>query len=189
MKKVAEHARGLESVVVARDYEFMCSDPGQELIKNDIKELGKSNQEPTKVTADSSYFRVENIEQEGEGRELLIASGREGEEKPQGERERVYSLERFDYIKESDSWRCPGGRLLARERKQVVRGRSLLRRYVCQDCQGCPLRARCLWPGEERRTLLLKRKQLIRGEMRARLKNTEKQAIYWQRLSGNDTYL
>ena len=52
---------------------------------------------------------MENIEQEGEGRELLIASGREGEEKPQGERERVYSLERFDYVKESDSWRCLGG--------------------------------------------------------------------------------
>jgi len=27
-------------VVVARDYQFICSDPGQELIKNDIKELG-----------------------------------------------------------------------------------------------------------------------------------------------------
>jgi len=25
--------------VVARDYKFMCSDPGQELIKNDIREL------------------------------------------------------------------------------------------------------------------------------------------------------
>jgi heterodisulfide reductase subunit A len=40
VKKVVEHAQGLESVVVARDYQFMCSDPGQELIRNDIKELG-----------------------------------------------------------------------------------------------------------------------------------------------------
>ncbi len=37
---VAEFARGLEAVVVARDYKFMCSDPGQEMIKNDIKEFG-----------------------------------------------------------------------------------------------------------------------------------------------------
>jgi len=37
---VAEFARGLEAVVVARDYKFMCSDPGQETIKNDIRELG-----------------------------------------------------------------------------------------------------------------------------------------------------
>ena len=38
--QVAEYARGLPSVVVAREYKFMCSDPGQDLIKNDIKEMG-----------------------------------------------------------------------------------------------------------------------------------------------------
>jgi heterodisulfide reductase subunit A len=37
---VAHFAQGLEGVVAARDYKFMCSDPGQELIKKDIKELG-----------------------------------------------------------------------------------------------------------------------------------------------------
>jgi len=39
-EEVVQFAQGLEGVVVARDYKFMCSDPGQELIKNDIKELG-----------------------------------------------------------------------------------------------------------------------------------------------------
>ena len=38
--QVTEYAGGLPSVVVARDYKFMCSDPGQDLIKNDIKEMG-----------------------------------------------------------------------------------------------------------------------------------------------------
>jgi heterodisulfide reductase subunit A len=38
--QVTEYAGGLPSVVVARDYKFMCSDPGQDLIKNDIKEQG-----------------------------------------------------------------------------------------------------------------------------------------------------
>jgi heterodisulfide reductase subunit A len=38
VEQVAEFARGLEGVVVARDYKFVCSDPGQDLIKNDIKE-------------------------------------------------------------------------------------------------------------------------------------------------------
>lgn len=33
-------ARGLEDVVVARDYTYMCSDPGQDLIKQDVEELG-----------------------------------------------------------------------------------------------------------------------------------------------------
>jgi heterodisulfide reductase subunit A len=35
---VAQYASGLPSVVVSRDYKYMCSDPGQELIQNDIKE-------------------------------------------------------------------------------------------------------------------------------------------------------
>ncbi|HEX78131.1 MAG TPA: FAD-dependent oxidoreductase [Dehalococcoidia bacterium] len=38
--KVVEFARGLDSVAVARDYRYMCSDPGQNLIKEDIRELG-----------------------------------------------------------------------------------------------------------------------------------------------------
>jgi len=38
--KVIEYAKGLPAVAVARDYKFMCSDPGQDIIKNDIKEKG-----------------------------------------------------------------------------------------------------------------------------------------------------
>ncbi|OGO21132.1 MAG: hypothetical protein A2144_01955 [Chloroflexi bacterium RBG_16_50_9] len=38
--RVTEYARSLPSVVVARDYKFVCSDPGQDLIRNDIKEQG-----------------------------------------------------------------------------------------------------------------------------------------------------
>jgi len=40
VEAVAEYATGLPGVAVARDYAYMCSDPGQELIKEDIKELG-----------------------------------------------------------------------------------------------------------------------------------------------------
>jgi heterodisulfide reductase subunit A2 len=38
--KVAEYARTLPNVTVARDYKYMCSDPGQNIIKEDIKTLG-----------------------------------------------------------------------------------------------------------------------------------------------------
>ncbi len=37
---VAEFARGLPWVVMAKDYIYMCSDPGQNMIKEDIKQLG-----------------------------------------------------------------------------------------------------------------------------------------------------
>jgi len=40
VEKVAEYAQSLPSVVIARHYMFMCSDPGQELIRQDIRELG-----------------------------------------------------------------------------------------------------------------------------------------------------
>ncbi len=40
VEKVAEFARGLPSVAIARDYKFVCSDPGQDLIKNDIRDSG-----------------------------------------------------------------------------------------------------------------------------------------------------
>jgi heterodisulfide reductase subunit A len=38
--KVVEFVKGLDSVAVAREYKFMCSGPGQDLIEQDIKELG-----------------------------------------------------------------------------------------------------------------------------------------------------
>lgn len=40
VEKVAQYAGTLDNVVIARDYKYMCSDPGQELIKNDIQQLG-----------------------------------------------------------------------------------------------------------------------------------------------------
>ncbi len=40
VEAVAKHAEGLRGVVVSRTYKFMCSDPGQEIIQKDIRELG-----------------------------------------------------------------------------------------------------------------------------------------------------
>jgi heterodisulfide reductase subunit A len=37
---VAEYVAGLPDVAVSRDYKYMCSDPGQELIQQDIREHG-----------------------------------------------------------------------------------------------------------------------------------------------------
>jgi heterodisulfide reductase subunit A len=39
VEEVAAFARELKNVVIARDYKFMCSDPGQEMIEKDIKEF------------------------------------------------------------------------------------------------------------------------------------------------------
>ncbi len=39
VEEVVNYAKKLPGVVVARHYKYMCSDPGQDLIKNDIREL------------------------------------------------------------------------------------------------------------------------------------------------------
>ncbi|MBI5706401.1 MAG: FAD-dependent oxidoreductase [Armatimonadetes bacterium] len=38
ISEVVEHARGLPFVAVAREYKFMCSDPGQDLIQQDLRD-------------------------------------------------------------------------------------------------------------------------------------------------------
>lgn len=39
-KSVSDYAATLPNVVVSRDYKYMCADPGQQLIQDDIKEYG-----------------------------------------------------------------------------------------------------------------------------------------------------
>jgi heterodisulfide reductase subunit A len=40
IEEVVEYAQTLPAVVMAKDYVYMCSDPGQNMIKEDIKQLG-----------------------------------------------------------------------------------------------------------------------------------------------------
>jgi transposase len=181
-------------VIVAGDLSNQASDMGHlpdmvQEVRELRDELGLNEmKKETVVTIDSGYFSVENIQQEGKGIELLIASGREGKEPiedPHNEAEttkKVYPLKRFVYVKETDSWQCPDGRLLERESNlETHGGDDPAAYYAYQSCEGCSLSSRCLKAGETRRTLLVKRKQIIRAEMRARLKKPEKQAIYRKR--------
>jgi heterodisulfide reductase subunit A len=39
VERVVEHAKTLPNVKISRNYKYMCSDPGQQLIKNDINEF------------------------------------------------------------------------------------------------------------------------------------------------------
>jgi heterodisulfide reductase subunit A len=75
--EVVQFASGLPNVVVARDYKYMCSEPGQEMIQQDIRELGINRvvvasctprmHEPTFQTAIAEaglnpyYFEMANI--------------------------------------------------------------------------------------------------------------------------------
>jgi transposase len=184
-------------VIVAGDLTNQASDMGHlpdmvQEVRDLRDELGlNETKKETVMTIDSGYFSVENIQQEGKGIELLIASGREKKETVESVEvagndaeaaKKIYSVKRFEYVKETDSWRCLNGRLLIQEDNLVNKdGDDPWIRYVCQSCEGCSLSWRCLKRGETQRILLVKRKQIIRAEMRARLKRPEKQAIYRKR--------
>lgn len=56
VKQVADFAKGLDGVVVAKDYKFVCSDPGQDMIKNDIKQ-----QDLTRVVIASCSPRLHEL--------------------------------------------------------------------------------------------------------------------------------
>ncbi|HSJ53166.1 MAG TPA: disulfide reductase, partial [Anaerolineae bacterium] len=79
-RAVAEYAGGLPGVVVARDYMYMCSDPGQDMIQQDIRDLGLNRvvvascsprmHEPTfrtvveEVGVNPYYFEMANIREQ-----------------------------------------------------------------------------------------------------------------------------
>jgi heterodisulfide reductase subunit A len=77
VEAVAAYAAGLEGVTLAREYSYMCSDPGQDMIKEDIREHGLNRvvvascsplmHEPTfRATCEEAglnpfYFQMANI--------------------------------------------------------------------------------------------------------------------------------
>jgi heterodisulfide reductase subunit A len=56
--EVVKFASGLPNVTVARDYKYMCSEPGQEMIQQDIRELGINRVE---AGLNPYYFEMANI--------------------------------------------------------------------------------------------------------------------------------
>jgi heterodisulfide reductase subunit A len=80
VEAVARFAAGLDNVAVSRDYKFMCSNPGQDFIVNDIKQMGLNRvvvascsprmHEPTfrkaceKAGISPHYFQMANIREQ-----------------------------------------------------------------------------------------------------------------------------
>jgi transposase len=177
-----------QGVIVVADLTNKAADMGHlpEMVaqvrelREELKVLEEEKQ--TEISADSGYFSADNIKTEGEGIELLIASGREHKDpSKEPEENRFYPVNRFYYNKNEDVWRCPEGRLLTRPIEASLSETSALYRYTCTDCDGCKLRQHCLKPNKERRVLEVSADQLLHGEMRARLLQPEKQAIYRKR--------
>ena len=95
----------------------------------------------------------------------------------------IWSAEVFGYDAGRDVRVCPADKLLVRQvTPPGATGRPSKHRYLAapDDCATCPLRARCLKPGEERRRLVAQRSRPT-GAMRFTLRQPDARRRYARR--------
>ena len=146
----------------------------------DVAEIAAET--PTTASADAGYFSGENAAEDGDGLDLLIAAGRDD---PAAARSTtgVYSADCFGYDAGRDLWVCPADKVLVRQvTAPGTRGRPSKHRYLADpaDCTSCPLRARCLKPGEDHRILVAQRSRPT-GAMRFKLRQPDARRRYARR--------
>ena len=176
-----------QGVIVAADLTNVAPDVGHlpSLVARvrtlrDVAEIAAET--PTTASADAGYFSGENAAEDGAGIDLLIAAGRDD---PAAARNAtgVYAADCFGDDPARDVWVCPADKLLVRQvTAPGTRGRPSKHRYVADSdaCTGCPLRARCLKPGEERRVLVAQRSRPT-GAMRFKLRRADARRSYARR--------
>ena len=174
-------------VIVAADLTNVAPDVGHlpDLVAR-VRALreaaGRSEAEPTTVSADAGDFSGDNVAEDGAGLDLLIAAGRD-DPAAAGSKTGLYPADCFGYDAARDVWLCPANKLLLRQvTAPGARGRPSQHRYLADpaDCAPCPLRARCLKPGEVRRVLVAQRCRAT-GAMRFKLRQPEARRRYARR--------
>jgi transposase len=138
--------------------------------------------EPTTVSADAGYFSGDNIAEDGDGIDLLIAAGRSDPAASALPGQR-FTADVFAYDVGRDVWLCPADKVLERQVTPAgATGRPSKHRYLASaaDCAACPLRAQCLQAGEERRVLVTQRSRTT-GSMRFKLRQPDARRRYARR--------
>jgi transposase len=146
----------------------------------DVAELPEDHL--TTVSADAGYFSGENAAYDGNGLDLLIAAGRD-DPATAASQAGIWSADCFGYDAARDVWVCPADKRLVRQvTPPGATGRPSKHRYLAavDDCAACPLRARCLKPGEECRLLVAQRSRST-GAMRFKLRQPDARRRYARR--------
>jgi transposase len=147
-----------------------------------LREVAEVPDDPTTLSADAGYFSGENASEDGAGLDLLIAAGRD-DPATAASGSGIWTAEAFGYDAARDVWVCPAGNLLVRQVTPAgATGRPSKHRYLAtpEDCAACPLRARCLQPGEDRRLLVAQRSRPT-GAMRLKLRQPDARRRYARR--------
>jgi len=146
-------------------------------------QVGRADDPPTTVSADAGYFSRDNIAEDGRGLDLLIAAGRDDPAAPTTAECTIFPIDRFGYDTARDEWVCPTGQRLARQvTPRGAMGRPSTSRYGANptDCAACPLRQRCLKPGQDRRVLIARRGRET-GAMRFKMRDPAARRRYARR--------
>jgi transposase len=174
-------------VIVAADLTNVAPDEGHlpalvEQLRGLRTLAGLPDETPTTVSADAGYFSHANAAEDGRGIDLLIAAGRD-DPAERSSTAAVFSVEAFGYDVDTDTWVCPTGARLEREVTPAgTRGRPAKNRYHADPptCAACPLRLRCLKPGQDRRVLVVHRGRTA-GAMRFKLRQPAARRRYARR--------
>jgi transposase len=101
-------------------------------------------------------------------------------------RVRRFTLKDFHHDEAPDRYFCPNGKVLKLRAKQVFSYGHLYRKYLAaeEDCQGCPLRPRCIYAaGARRKQLLVPIGESLSKQMVEKIETEEGRRIYPQRLA------
>ncbi len=99
---------------------------------------------------------------------------------------RRFTLNDFHYDEALDRYICPNGKVLRLRAKQFFDGRYLYRKYLAaeEDCQGCPLRPRCISAaGAKRKQLSIPLGESLSKQMVEKIDTEAGRRIYPQRLA------
>ena len=99
---------------------------------------------------------------------------------------RRFTLKDFHHDEALDRYICPNGKVLRLRAKQFFDGRYLYRKYLAaeEDCQGCPLRPRCISAaGAKRKQLSIPLGESLSKQMVEKIDSEEGRRIYPQRLA------
>ncbi len=145
---------------------------GKELIEQIQRVEQTTGKKVEKVTADAGYAHSTNYQSLEERRiDAVIPPQRENTHSAK------IPLRRFKYDGRHKVVRCPGGKILRRS-SQTEKG--WIYRASAQDCNKCPLRARCISPQAKVRIVLIVDgyESLLRARRRHRKKDMKDREIY-----------
>jgi hypothetical protein len=144
---------------------------------------GRPPDAATTVSADAGYFSAANIAEDGDGIDLLIAAGRDDPAAVAVPKDGGWPVDVFGFDAARDVWVCPAGKLLTRQLPAPgARGRPAKDRYRADpaDCASCPLRPRCLKPGQAQRIVVAQRSRPT-GAMRYKMRQPANRRRYARR--------